>query len=647
MAGLGSLVVSLGLNATDFTQGLTKAEQDAQKFASSAAAIGTKIGAGLGVGLVAAAGALVTMVKQQATAIDAFNDLKDATGASIENISALDDVARRTGGDFATVETSLIKFNAALNAAKPDSDAVKALQALGLNAKELKRLDPAEALRQTAVALAAFADDGNKARLTQELFGKSLKEVAPFLKDLSEQQELVAKTTTAQAEEAEKFNKQLFAMQANATDAARSMVNDLLPVLNGLFEGFKKAKAEGTLFTDVLKGIATFSPLGFTLDKLKPDTEALERLIAAREKTLAANPRDKDTERVLNQLKAELALRKQVEAVKVTAFRPSQNYGEMFKPSAPGIPDKVVKTPISEAQRYLETLQKQAEATDQMTAREKALNEIQKARLEGITPKLKEQILAQAQIVDQLKYEADQRRNLEDAIVAVREARERLVEASAAEAKSMKESNDALALEVQTIGLSAEGHIALERARISSAIALKEEAIAALSADEINRGLGRTLEDQIEQLNRRAALLNDKQSADAFAAQIQKMEDDVRSLRVALVHCQAKPEMRVVIEIRACRNNPINEAGLNQRDQCGHAESRRSKSARQRNAHGYVGLDHLFGEELTRLAQTRGVVSNEGVVDEIDQRRCRIDRLRIDPSPTQKFTLLLCQRFLV
>lgn len=104
--------------------------------------------------------------------VDALNDLKDATGGSIENLSALEDIAARTGTSFDTVGTSLIKFNQILNEAKPNSDAAAALKAIGLEAEALKQIDPAEALRVTAVALGQFADDGNKARVVQELFGK-------------------------------------------------------------------------------------------------------------------------------------------------------------------------------------------------------------------------------------------------------------------------------------------------------------------------------------------------------------------------------------------------------------------------------------------------------------------------------------------
>jgi hypothetical protein len=181
-------------------------------------------------------GGLTAFVRNTTNAIDAMNDLADATGATIEEISKLDQVARRNGASLDSVGGMLVKFNAQLKEADGKNGAGMALQAIGLEASKLRALDPAEALQQTARALAGFADDGNKARIVQELFGKSVREAAPFLKDLAEAGVLNASVTSKQAAEAEKFNKQLFALQANTTDAARGLVSDLLPALNATLE---------------------------------------------------------------------------------------------------------------------------------------------------------------------------------------------------------------------------------------------------------------------------------------------------------------------------------------------------------------------------------------------------------------------------
>lgn len=180
------------------------------------------------------------VLRRFARAVDSLNDISDATGATVENISALQDVAQRTGTDIATVETALIKLNQALAGAKPGSDVERALTAIGLSAKQLKADDPAEALRKVAVALSGFADDGNKARLVQELFGKSLKDVAPLLKDLSQQSSLHASITRQQADEAERFVHALGEFDNAATRARQALVGTLLP---GITEFIKQINA--------------------------------------------------------------------------------------------------------------------------------------------------------------------------------------------------------------------------------------------------------------------------------------------------------------------------------------------------------------------------------------------------------------------
>jgi hypothetical protein len=207
--------------------------------------VATRVGGALGLIGIAGVGGLVAMAKSVIDGVDALNDLKDATGSSIENISALEDVALRTGTSLDTVGISLVKFNQVLNDTDPDGKVAQALAAIGLSAKDLKQQDPAEALRQTAVALAGFADDGNKARLTQLLFGESLRELAPFLKDLSEQSQLNAKVTTEQTQAAEDFNKQLFELKKNSIDVSRALVGPLVEGINETIAAFRNGEIAG------------------------------------------------------------------------------------------------------------------------------------------------------------------------------------------------------------------------------------------------------------------------------------------------------------------------------------------------------------------------------------------------------------------
>jgi hypothetical protein len=268
----GALNIKLMADIVDVQRKMAQMQQLAQAtsngMASAFSGLGAKIGAALSVGAIAA------FVKQTVDAIDAMNDLADATGASIEEISKLDQVARRNGQSLDQVGGMLVKFNAALKEADGKNGASIALQAIGLEAAKLRQTDPAEALRQTAVALAGFADDGNKARIVQELFGKSVRDAAPFLKDLAEAGQLNASVTTQQAAEAEKFNKQLFALQEAAGTAGRSIVSDLLPPMTELLDKFNRFRMNG----GVLSGFFDLLVSQFKDARVQATLEEIERL---------------------------------------------------------------------------------------------------------------------------------------------------------------------------------------------------------------------------------------------------------------------------------------------------------------------------------------------------------------------------------
>ncbi len=175
--------------------------------------------------------ALAELPGKMLESVAAFKDLSEATGASVENISALDRVARENGISFDAVQGSLVKLNKALLDTNPNSPAANALKAIGLSADELRKLDPAEAFRKIAVALSGFANDGDKARAVQILFNKSLLEVAPLLDKLARTGALVASTTTDQAIAVEEYRKRTFQLKADIEDLARAFTISLIPVL--------------------------------------------------------------------------------------------------------------------------------------------------------------------------------------------------------------------------------------------------------------------------------------------------------------------------------------------------------------------------------------------------------------------------------
>ena len=127
---------------------------------------------------------------------------------------------------------------------------------------------------------------------------------------------------------------------------------------------------------------------------------------------------------------------------------------------------------------------------------------------------------------------------------------------------------------------------------------------------------------------------------DLFIAQ-----HDIRSLRVAFVHRQTDAKVRVVIKVCAGGDYPVDEAGLDQRNQSGHTQARGRQSAGQGYADSNIRLQHFLREEPTRFAQAGSVIGQESTVNQVSEFRGARNWFRIDPPATQKFALFLCQDF--
>lgn len=378
-----------------FTRGLDKAGLSANAFKTNVA--------GLLAGI--SVGALATFTKNIVNAVDALNDVADATGSTVENISALEDVARRTGTNMDVVSSALVKFNATLKDADPSKGPGAVLKALNLDIEALKRQDPAEALRQVAVALSGFADDGNKARAVQELFGKSVKEAAPFLKDLAENGQLNAKVTTAQAAEAEKFNKELFKLQTNANDAARAIVGSLVPAINRIFDDVRTLGDKATL-----AGLASsVTDLNRDLNLLKEkrgnpffDQAAIEKQIG--ELTVKFDAAKK----AFNDARGYRPAGGGRGFINPPVVQPGLEIPEEVKdPKNPRTSTTTPRDPTADAKRYLESLQGQLQSAQALTATEKLLDDIRRGSLGKFTPELEKQLKATAAQVDATKALAD------------------------------------------------------------------------------------------------------------------------------------------------------------------------------------------------------------------------------------------------
>lgn len=395
-------------------------------------------------------GGFVALAKSSIDGIDALNDLKDATGASIENLSGLEDIALRSGTSLDTVGAALVKMNGVLKDVKPGSDAAKALDSIGLSASQLQAMDPADALLKISVGFNALTDDGTKARIAQELFGKSVRDVAPLLKDLGEAGKITATVTTAQAEEAEKFNKQLFALQKNATDAGRAMVSALLPTLSDGAERFRLAYKHAGSLIDVLAMYARIDYSKGTVGNLALIDEQIKGL-EERAKRITSEGGMRGNDKMIADLRAQAGFIKEMQKNRILentanseATAESMRLGLISRPNA---------TPSKTGESKGKT-QAQKDEEDLIKARQKMR---------------RDDVIAEGRAVEEANdlYQ----KGLADNIAAHDKYLSSLAQADIAHALA----NQSLAEQVQEIGLSTDAVNALRLARLDSNIATEEQ----------------------------------------------------------------------------------------------------------------------------------------------------------------------------
>jgi hypothetical protein len=313
---IATLSIDIVAKLASLEQGLSRAGQIAERHAQQIErrwqAVGRSIAtafAALGAGVSVAA--IANMTNAALSGVAAIKDLAEATGSTVGNISGLEDVAARTGATLDTVGGALTRLNAKLTDAgrSANSGAAQVFRNLGLDAAKLAQQDPAQVMHTLAQALARFEDNGTKARYVYELFGKSVGEVGPLLKDLADAGDLNATVTGEQAEQAERLENAMSSLRKTITDAGRALLADWLPsvnaaieriaIANEVFGGFggtmtaaaKQALSGAGPFEDAAAALAHYND---QLREIDPQLRNLQRTLAAQEAAgdaLAGNTR--------------------------------------------------------------------------------------------------------------------------------------------------------------------------------------------------------------------------------------------------------------------------------------------------------------------------------------------------------------------
>jgi phage-related minor tail protein len=571
---LATLSIDLVAKLAQFEAGMDKAARVADKRAADIArslngvkSAVTSVAGALGVAF--SADMLVGVVRSSLVAIDALNDLSDATGVSVEGLSSLEQTAMLTGTTLETVGDVLVKFNNVLKEAEPNSQMAKALKAIGLNASELRQQAPDDALRQVAEALVKYENDGAKARLMTELFGKSARELAPFLKDLAEKGKLNAQVTTEQAEKAEKFNQLLAELKTNSTNAARALTIELIPALSTMFGKAADAeKAFGSLL-GAITGQRLTDNFFSTAENVARNREEVEKLTQAVERFNKTRERQKgylsplDASFEANTREQLAAAQKRLEFFKLQQQRAALELGRGVGEDPRLRTQKLTLPPgvtDSDKERVAQ-LERARKAYEDLISRVRERITLAEGELstgQQLTESQKFAIDITAKLTDgELKLSDAQRRGVAGllqqykAVSQANEAQQALLK-SQAEAAALSdrqlqvlqqenaariEGNDQLRDYVKEIGLTSEAIEQLRIARLEEKLALEEQAEAMLlnagaGADELQAVAQRLrlLREEI-QLRRDAAAKTKALGTDATAgaiAAIKQYQEEVR-----------------------------------------------------------------------------------------------------------------------
>lgn len=535
----GSIIIDLLMKTGSFVTDTQRAAKQLKLFQKDVVSTASSIKSNL-IGALAAAGVALSFDALVEGAAK-FKDLEEETGATAEDLASLTLIAGTAGVEIEAIAAASLKLTKNLSGVDDGSKAAgAALAALGIPIEEFKRLDPVARVDALAKAFNSFADGPEKSATALALFGKAGAEQLRVFKAYEEAGGRQVILTQQQIELADAYKDRQGKLTATLKAYGSVAATEILPALNDLASVAKELVAEFVGVDSAGKKLAGESPVAefaksaaelfaFLADSVQGVGRVVQTLgvyfgsagaaAAAvlsgefqQARTIAEEARQ-DIDKVLSaELFSQRLARLRAAAAVAATPDPNQSGAETARlarrprlefDGAVGKPKKGGAAAQSEAQKYLETLQKAGEQTLKLTDYEKALNDVQAKRLTGLTPKLQAAILAQAQANDQARIAI----SLRDAEVAGLAARSK---AEIDNLDALTKGNEELRKEIALIGLDELGILGVERARISSLRALKEEELARRAANGAADETLQVLEAEIVALRERERLIGEK-----------------------------------------------------------------------------------------------------------------------------------------
>ena len=562
MSALGSLVVKLALQHAEFTGGLDKSEQAAlvaakriqdtfdgmkSRIANTAGAIAGGLAAGFTVA------AFKNIIQGSIDTGAALDDLRQQTGATVEGLSAMLAVGKFNDVGPERLGAAMNKLASNLAGATEESKGTgKALEYLGINLEDFRKLKPEEQMTTLAKSLAELPEGANKSAVAMAILGKEGAQLLPFMNDLASVGELQAKMTTEQAAAAANLDDNLKRLAMSGDGWKKELANGMIPALDlgaqalldvmngtgGLREKVKGLAGDGSIkewtnnaiigfsyVADVVQGLMSLFPImgkaigaamAATSEVVSSVYSAFQKIRGgdlggamtdletgfSRVKTIGVEA-GQDISEVLNQKLFGERLRERMAELETGTAGVGEAADKAAKPMANFVnqSDKTAKA-AAEAKdpvaALLDTISKRTAAFASELAAGEKLTEGEKASIEVLeqlrTGKVKV-TQAEAELIGvrlEAMLAAEQQLALHQQelkqMEAARSERMKLYQAVEQGVESLAAQNQSLSEEIELIGLSEEAQLAVIRGRNDRAIATKQATLAELELQAATTG---------------------------------------------------------------------------------------------------------------------------------------------------------------
>jgi hypothetical protein len=326
MATIGKLAVQITADTTGLKAGLNDAERTVTSKADAMAASINKIGAvfaALGV-----AATLKNLTIEAINAADAFDEMAERTGVSVEKLSTLSYAAKVNGATVDDLGMAIKGLsNKMMESLDPTSASAKLFDGLGVSVKNsdgtLRAVD--DVLMDISDRFSAMPDGAAKSALSVDLFTRAGLQMIPVLnkgrnglEDLRiEAERMGAKISTETAKQMADFNDNMTRLAVVSGNLGKTIANSLVPELNKFIDGLLAGIKHSNGFWDTLSMLTQINPFKDLQGNLKSTRDDIDGLTASIARQKQAGLDSTNLEQNLADVKRRLEMLKEIERQQV------------------------------------------------------------------------------------------------------------------------------------------------------------------------------------------------------------------------------------------------------------------------------------------------------------------------------------------